>query len=280
MNLVVTHHLTIHIVIHRCVILRIVANTCRHTRDAPDIVHSLVLLNELLHSFLQLAHALRGEEDRRLIHVIPEALYTCIREDLIFCTEPASRLRVQHIREMRISRPYRRNEITSICSLTEVVICHALLIHIVAFLYLYSGIDDRDQAYIILFQILHILRKIAKVVIYGEILIAIHIIYIHVDHIDRDVVLSIFSRHRLKVLRCLVSPAALSKSKCKLWRDITPSDHLPELLCDIIWAVTCYHIDIHICAVTENMHLIALRISHVKCDSGWIVKIQAKCLRS
>ena len=275
-----THHLPIHIVIHRCVILRIVGNTCRHTRDAPDIVHSLVLLNELLHSFLQLAHALRGEEDRRLIHVIPEALYTCIREDLVFCTEPASRLRVQHIREMRISRPYRRNEITSICSLAEVVICHALLIHIVTFLNLYSGIDDRDQAYIILFQILHILRKIAKVVIYGEILIAVHVIYIHVDHIDRDVVLSVFSRHRLKVLRCLVSPAALSKSKCKLWRDITPSDHLPKLLRDIIWAVTCYHIDIQICAVTENMQLIALRISHVKCDRGWIVKIQAKCLRS
>ena len=103
---------------------------------------------------------------------------------------------------------------------------------------------------------------------------------IHVDHIDRDVVLSVFSRHRLKVLRCLVSPAALSKSKCKLWRDITPSDHLSKLLRDIIWAVTCYHIDIQISAVTENVQLIALRISHVKCDRGWIVKIQAKCLRS
>ena len=275
-----THHLPVHIVVHGFIILLVICNTCCHTRDAPDIIHSLVLINEFLHGFLQLTHTLRGEEDRRLIHVIPEALYTCIREDLVFCTEPSSRLRVQHIREMRISRPYRRNEITSICSLAEVVICHALLIHIVTFLDLYTGIYDRDQAYIILFQILHILRKIAKIVIYGEILIAIHVIYIHVDHIDRDVVLSIFSRHRLKVLRCLVSPAALSKSKCKLWRDITPSDHLPELPCDIIWAVTCYHIDIQICAVAENVQLIALRISHVKCDRGWIVKIQAKCLRS
>ena len=181
---------------------------------------------------------------------------------------------------MRISRPYRRNKITSICSLAEVVICHSLLIHIVAFLYLYTGIDDRDKADIILFQILHILRKIAKVVIYGEILVAVHIINIHVDHIDRDVVLSVFSRHHLKVLWCLVSPAALSKSKCELWRDITSSDHLPELLCDIIWAVTCYHIEIQICAVAENVQLITFRISHVKCDRGWIVKIQSKCLRT
>ena len=165
---------------------------------------------------------------------------------------------------MCISGPDSGYEITSILSLTEIILLDPFLVYIISFFDFYACINDRNKPDMILLQILYILRKITELLIYRKIFIVIHIVNIHINHIDRNMIFPVFFCHRDKILRRFISPAALPESKREFRRNIASANHLPKLLCNIVWISACDNIQIKICPVTEDMKLVRSCVTDIK----------------
>ena len=74
-------------------------------------------------------------------------------------------------------------------------------------------------------------RKIRKFIwIKGEILEVFHIVYVHVDHIQRNMLTAVLIYHLSEILLCPVAPAALSETKGKFRSYVASSDYFPKLL--------------------------------------------------
>ena len=67
-----------------------------------------------------------------------------------------------------------------------------------------------------------------------EILKILHIVDVHVDHIQRDLVFTITVRYFAEILLRLVTPTALSEAEGVFRRNVASADDLPELLYNII----------------------------------------------
>jgi len=166
---------------------------------------------------------------------------------------------------MGVSRPYSRNEITAVFSLAEVVVFYTFLINLVAFFHLDTCINDRDQAKFLVFHFLYKFREIREVFLIDcEVLKILHVVNIHVDHVDRDMILTISFCHRTEIFFCCITPAALSKTKGKLWRNVTASDHMAELFYDVVSILTFNHIDIQICIFAGHFEGIHSGIPNIK----------------
>ena len=272
-----THHLSVHIMIHRSIVFGIISQICYHIPDSPDIIHGFFFINKFPHCLFYFTNAFRCIKNCWFVHIIPETFNSCICKKLIFPAKPFSRFRIQYIRKMCVSRPYSCNKITSVLSFTEIIVCYAFFIHIISFFDLHSRINNRDQAYIFFFQLFYIFRKITKCFIYRKVFIMIHIIDIHVYHVDWNMILPVFLHNISKIFRCLITPTALSKTESKLWSNITFSYHLSELFYNIIYTFACDHIKIQICFIAENMKFIHLSISDIKYQRRRIIYVQSKC---
>ena len=165
---------------------------------------------------------------------------------------------------MCISRPDSGYKITSILSLTEIILLDSFLVYIISFFDFYTCINDWNKPDMILLQVLYILRKITELIIYRKIFIVIHIVNIHINHIYRNMIFPVFFCHRNKILRRFISPAALPESKRKFRCNIASANHLPKLLCNIVWIFACDNIQIEICPVTEDMKLIRSCVTDIK----------------
>ena len=150
------YHRSIYIMIHRCIILCVICKVCHLPTNCPDFIHRFLFIQKFPHSLFCITDSFRCVEDCRFIHIIPEAFNPCIRQDFIFSTEPFPCIRIQHIREMRISRPYGCNIITSVLSFAEIIVCHTFLIYLIAFFNLYTCINNRDQMNLFLFHVSYI----------------------------------------------------------------------------------------------------------------------------
>ena len=64
---------------------------------------------------------------------------------------------------MGISRPYSCNEITSVFSLAEIVVFDTFLVNLISRLNLHTGINDRNQANILVIHFLHKFWKIREI---------------------------------------------------------------------------------------------------------------------
>ncbi len=136
---------------------------CGHLPGSDTTFH--LILQEIFQHIFQLRQTLFGIEDRRLIHVVPEALNALIGQNAILITKPFPRFLIQHIREMRIPGPYRRHEIAAVLALTEVTVLHALLIDVISLFHLHARVDDRNQTDIPVFHLLHKGRKILEILL-------------------------------------------------------------------------------------------------------------------
>ena len=130
------------------------------------------------------------------------------------------------------------------------------------------------------FHFPHKFRKIIKVFAQSKIFIGIHVIDIHIDHIQRDMILAIAFCHFSEVFFCLVSPAALTETKSEFRRDIAPAGQMAELLYYIIRRAPGYHIEIKVGVFAGYGQSILSRVPDIKCQAGGIVKKHAEGLFS
>ena len=165
---------------------------------------------------------------------------------------------------MCISGPDSGYKITSVLSLTEIILLDAFLVHIISLFDFYACINDRNKPDMILLQVLYVLREITELLIYRKIFIVIHIVNIHINHIYRNMIFPVFFCHRNKILRRFISPAALPEAKREFRCNIASANHLPKLLCNIVWIFACDNIQIKICPVTEDMKLVRSCVTDIK----------------
>ena len=135
---------------------------------------------------------------------------------------------------MGIAGPHSGDKIASVFSLAEITAPHAFFVDRISFLDLYARVNDRDETDMLLFHLADKIREILKFTAQRKILIRIHIIDIHVNHIKGNMVFPMTCRYPAEVFFCFILPAALSEAKCEFRRDIAPADHAAELLYNII----------------------------------------------
>ena len=147
---------------------------------------------------------------------------------------------------MSVTRPNCRHKVSAVLSLTEIAVFYAFLIYIVAFLDLHPCVNDRYKADMLLLHPLYKIRKIFKFTADSKILAGIHIVDIHIDHVQRQVIFPVALRHPLKVFRGLIAPAALPETKSKFWRNIALPDYPAELLYNIIRRISADNVQIQV----------------------------------
>ena len=179
---------------------------------------------------------------------------------------------------MSISRPYGGCKITAVPALAEIAVFHTFLIYIISLFDFYSCVNNRDKADMTVFHFLYKRGKVFKIFIYCEIFIGIHIVDIHIDHIQRKMTSAVPFRDFFKVLPGLIAPAALAEAKCEFRRNIAPSDDVTELFYDIAGRVPVDNIQIQICILTGNIYHILLCIPDVKRKRSGIIYKQSEGL--
>ena len=132
---------------------------------------------------------------------------------------------------MHLSRPNGSDQPFSVFFFDKIIVFTTLFIHIVAFFDLDTGIDDRYQMDVLFGKLLGKGGQIGKtVVIYREILIAFHIINVHIDGVKRDACLMVVLIDLPDVRLRLISPTALAEAKRPLGGQIAVPGEPPELL--------------------------------------------------
>ena len=155
-----------------------------------------ILALQFSHFIKDLVQSLFRVKNSRFIHVIPEAFDPLIQKIFVMQSKPPSGFGVQHIREMRFSRPYGAYKRRAVFFFAEISLLHAFLIDGISLLHLYSGIDDRNQMDALFFQIIYQSRKIRESFPgNGKVFVAFHIVDVHVNGVQREPVLCVGFGH-------------------------------------------------------------------------------------
>ena len=93
----------------------------------------------------------------------------------------------------------------------------------------------------------HEIRKIWKGLrIHREILIALHVIDVQVDTVQRNVEIPVSFYYLTDIILAFVPPSALSISKRPEWRNVAASDQTAELPDNILYIRSGNHIHIQV----------------------------------
>ena len=202
------------------------------------ILHDVVLLAQGVHVRKEGFQPLRRIKQRGLVHVIPEALDAAVGQCLVLPAEPLPHLRTQEVRKVSLAGPHRRYEGGAVGFGAEVTVCKALGTDGVFRVDAHTRIDDGHQPDALCLQFGAQGSKVREALfVYSKIRVVLHIIDVHADHIQRQIVLFVLTGHLPHVLRGFVAKAALRQTKGPLGRDIAAADELPELAADIVQVV-------------------------------------------
>ena len=134
--------------------------------------------------------------------------------------EPLPHLRAQEVGKIGLAGPDCRHKGGPIGLFAEVSFFQPLGAGGVVGVDAHAGIDDGHQPDALRFQVGGELRKVRKpFLIYGKIGIVLHILDVHTDHVQRQVVLLVLACNLPHVLLGLVAPAALCQTECPPGRD-------------------------------------------------------------
>ena len=149
--------------------------------------------------------------------------------------EPLPHLRAQEVGKVGLAGPDCRHKGGPIGLFAEVSFFQPFGAGGVVGVDAHAGIDDGHQPDALRFQVGGELRKVRKpFLVYGKIGIVLHILDVHTDHVQRQVVLLVLACNFPHVLLGLVAPAALCQTECPLGWDIAAADEGAELLADRI----------------------------------------------
>ena len=141
------------LVVEAPVILRVVCQGVHKAQQVIVLVQIQVLPLHGGHLVKYFVQTFLGVEDGGLVHVVPEAVDALVQKELVFQAKPSPGLRVQHIREMRPSRPHSSHKVGAVLLLAEVAGRFSFLVDRVAILDLDAGVDDGDQVDALLFHV-------------------------------------------------------------------------------------------------------------------------------
>ncbi len=261
--------------VKRRIILRAVGKPPRHVAHRPDSVFLRLIFHKRPHRGFYLRNALRRIEHGRLVHVVPKTFNTLVRQYFVFVPEPAARIIVQHIRQVGIPRPYGNGKFTPVLFFAEIAVFHAFLINRIALFHLHARINDGYKPDIPCLHLPHKRPEIREIFrIPCKILVVFHIVNVHINHVQRDMVFAVAICNRPEILRRTVAPPALPVAESKFRRNITPSDEFTELFNNVISICTLYHINRQIRICTGNFHHPAVRISNVEAESAGVIEKQ------
>ena len=276
-DLVVADHFAVHLVIKAGVVFRRIGQIEPADGLAKMIDGAVFMGNRRM--IQPLGQPLPGIEDGGLVHVVPEALDAAVGQSLVLAAEPGPGLGVQHVGEVAPPRPDGSLKIGSVGPLAEVALFLALVADRIACFLLDAGVDDGHQPDALLFHLGYKAGKIGEFLrVDGEVLVVVHVVDVHVHHVQGNVGLAVFGHHFFKVGLGLVAVAALAKAKGKFGRDVAAADDGPELLDHIAGAVAGDDVKGQVGPLTGDFQPIPAGEADVKPNPGGIVEEQPQIL--
>ena len=174
---------------------------------------------------------------------------------------------------MSPARPYSSFEVGTILTAAEVAFFTALFVNVITLFDFHTGIDDRNEMDLFFFHILYKALEIRETFfIYGEVLVILHVVNIHVNHIERHMVFAVFFHYRAEIILCFVAPAALTVTESKLRSNVAASDNATELLYDIKIGITGDHVNVEICVFAGNGHRIGSCVADIETQGARIIE--------
>ena len=234
------HPLAIHVVVEAGIVRGGVHQAQRTAYHLAEefILHDVVLPAQFVHALKESLEPLWRIKQRRFVHIIPEALDAAVGQCLVLPAEPLPHLRTQEVRKVSLAGPHRRHKGRAVGFGAEVTVCKALGTDGVCRVDAHTRIDDGHQPDALCLQFSAQGGKVREaLLVYGEIRVILHIIDVHADHVQRQIVLFVLTGHLPHVLSGFVAKAALCQTKGPLGRDIAAADELPELAADIVRVV-------------------------------------------
>ena len=180
---------------------------------------------------------------------------------------------------MHQPRPYSSQKVFAVFFFNKVSLLYAFVIYVIPLFDLDAGINDRHKMNTPSLHLLYELRKLGKrALVNCKVLVPLHVIDIHIDHIERNSGFLIFIRNFSDFVRSHVTPSALTKAKGPLRRYIAASDNSPELRYNVKDTLALNDIDIRIEVLKDDTHLVQLGITYIKADLPGSINVNAKLI--
>ena len=231
--LVVAHPAFLRVVVEKLVVALVVGQL-RHLvlelEVGVDVQIHLAVGVDVLEGLLQ---RLLRIEDRRLVHIVPEALDALIQQHFIVVAEPAARVGVEHIGEVDAPRPDARHEGLAVLLRAEIAVLDAFLVDVVARLDLDARVDDGHKMHALRLHLGGQLRQIGeRLGVDGEVLVAVHIVDVKADGIQRDAVVAVTRHNAAHLVGGHVAPTALACAERPFRRDVAAAGQSAQAVHD------------------------------------------------
>ena len=191
--------------------------------------------------------------------------------------EPLPHFGTQEVGKVGLAGPDCRHKGSSVGLFAEVSLFQPLSASGVVGVNAHAGIDDGHQPDALRFQVCGELCKVWKTfLVYGEIGIVLHILDVHTDHVQRQVVLLVLACNFPYVLLSLVAPAALCQTECPPGRDVAAADEGTELPADLIFVPAGEEIQIVVWGLGVEREKIVAGITDVVINLAREIHEQAK----
>ena len=219
----------VHLMIEGTVILRIVRDAVEDILQAPHgfIVH--IAGAQLLHPAEGGGHAVLRIEQGGLIHIVPETFDTGRQQGLVEIAEPAAGILPEEIGEAAVPGPDGGGEIGAVLLFAEVTAGFSGVIRRVAFLPFDAGIDNRNQADMILLHVRAEAGQVREGILPpGEVFEIFHIVDIEADRVQRDAPLPVLRGDGADFRLAGIAPAALDIAEGPAGREIAAPGEAAE----------------------------------------------------
>ena len=256
-NLIMANLFAVNCMVNAWIILGTVWKTCECILEFKEFWKVKVLSfkrSRLIKCFVKSFYRI---ENCRLVHIVPEAVNSHICENFIFWAEPLSYIRTEKIGKANDTGPYTAFKIRAILVFAEVSVLSALFIDIVAVLFFYACVNNRnevDSFFPFLWNIVLEIRKFF--IINSKVLVTLHIVDVEIYAVKRNFCLVVTVNNSVNSFGIVIAPTALLIAECPKRRNIACTDWFSELFYDFN----------RLCAV----NVINIKIRAVNCDNGFV----------
>ena len=187
-------------------------------------------------------------------------------------SEPVLHFGLKKVGKMNSSRPHSGNQSFSIFFFYKIILFATLFIGFVALFHFYAGINDGHQMDMAFPHFFHKVGKMREAFgIYGKILIALHIINIEVDGVERYRGILIARKNRANVFFAFVTPSTLPETEGPFRRNIALPCNSSELSDNFIGRICSEAINIRISGLGTNDKPVELRVADIKTNGSRII---------
>ena len=231
------HPLAVHLVVEAGVVLGGVHQPHGPAHDPGEkfLLHDVVLAAQLMHRVQESFQPVGRIKQRRLVHIVPEALNAAVGQHLVAVAEPRPHFRPQKVCEVSFAGPHGCHEGRAVFFFAEITLFQPFGAGGLLGVDTHTCINDGHQPDALGFQLGSQRSQIRKALfVDGEVGVILHVVDVHADHIQRQIVLFVLACHLPHILGGLVAPAALLQAEGPFGRDVTAADQLAELVGNVV----------------------------------------------